>query len=234
MSFHLGARPGEVAERVLLPGDPLRARHIAETLLADAREYNSIRGMYGFTGTYKGERVSVQGTGMGLPSMAIYANELIKSYGAKRLIRIGTCGALQERINVRDVVMAMSATTDSSMCHNTFGMGISYAPTATFALLERAVAAARQFNVPFHVGNVLSQDRLYDAEIDLKKLTKYGVLAAEMETAALYLTAAKLRVDALAIFTVSNHLLTGAETTAAERETTFDDMVRIALETAIA
>lgn len=234
MSLHIAAKPGEVAERVLLPGDPLRAKHIAETFLENPRQYTDIRNMLGFTGTYKGLPVSVQGTGMGMPSMSIYATELIDGYDAKKLIRVGTCGALQRRINVRDVVMAGASTTDSNICHNTFGPGMSFAPTADFFLLEKAVNAARDLKVPFHVGNVLSQDKLYDDEIDLKKLGDYGVLAAEMEGAALYLTAAKHHVQALAIFTVSNHLLTNESTPARDRERSFDDMARIALEAIIA
>lgn len=234
MSFHLGAEKGDIAEKVLLPGDPLRAKNIAEKFLSGVKQYNSIRNMFGFTGTYKGEKISVQGTGMGMPSMAIYANELIKSYGAKKLIRVGTCGALHEKIHVRDVVMAQASTTDSSMCHNTFGYQINFAPTADFDLLEKAATVAKKINVPYFVGNVLSQDRLYDEEIDLKKLARYGILAAEMESAALYLTAARRHVQALSIFTVSNHLITGEETTAQEREESFDDMIKIALEAIIA
>ncbi len=235
MSWHINsAKPGEIAERVLMPGDPLRAKHIAETMLEDAREYSHIRNMLGFTGTYKGHRVSVQGSGMGMPSMHIYASELAQDYGVKKIIRTGTCGALQENIHVRDVVFAQAATTDSGMVRNLFAPGMTFAPTATFSLLEKAVRIGRALGVPCHAGNVLSQDRLYDDEIDLKKLSDYGILAAEMETAALYLVAAKYRIEALGLFTVSNHILTGEETTAEERETSFDDMARIALEAVIA
>lgn len=234
MSWHISAKPkGEIAERVLMPGDPLRAKHIAETFLEDVREYSHIRNMLGFTGVYKGCRVSVQGSGMGMPSMSIYATELIKDYGAKKIIRTGTCGALQTTIHVRDVVIAQATTTDSSMVRNIFTHGMTFAPTGSFPLLEHAVHNARALKVPFHVGNVLSQDRLYDDEIDLGKLTKYGVLAAEMETAALYLVAAKYQIEALGIFTVSNHILTGVETSVTERETSFNDMARIALDTII-
>ncbi len=233
MSWNIAAKAGEVAYRVLMPGDPLRAKHIAETFMQDVREYNHIRNMLGFTGTYKGVRVSVQGSGMGMPSMAIYATELVKDYGVKKILRTGTCGALQEGIHVRDIVIGQAATTDSSMARNIFGPGLNFAPTADFALLEQAVAKARELNVPVHVGNVLSQDRLYDDEIDLKKLAAYGVLAAEMEAAALYLIGARYDVQTVGIFTVSNHILTGEDTTAEERETSFDDMAKIALETAI-
>ena len=233
MSHHIAAKPGEVAERVLMPGDPLRAKHIAETFFEKPMLYSDIRNMLGYTGLYKGVPVSVQGSGMGMPSMHIYASELISGYDAKKIIRVGTCGALQRYINVRDVVMATASTTDSNICRNTFGAGISFAPCASFTLLEKAVHVARELKVPFHVGNVLAQDKLYDDELDLKKLASYGVLAAEMEAAALYLAAAKQNVEALAIFTVSNHLLTHESTPARDRERTFDDMARIALETII-
>ena len=203
MSWHIIACPnGEVAERVLMPGDPLRAKHIAETFLDDAKEYSHIRNMLGFTGTYKGCRVSVQGSGMGMPSISIYATELIEEFGVKKIIRTGTCGALQPYIHVRDVVIAQATTTDSGIVRNIFAPGITFAPTANYSLLEKAVGFARSLNVPVHVGNVLSQDRLYDDEIDLEKLSAYGVLAAEMETAALYLVAAKFKIEALGVFTV--------------------------------
>lgn len=235
MSWHINPEnPEDICDRVLMPGDPLRAKHIAATFLDNAKEYSHVRNMLGFTGTYKGCRVSVQGSGMGMPSMSIYATELIKDYGVKKIIRTGTCGALQPFIHVRDVVIAQSTTTDSSMVRNIFTHGTTFAPTGTFSLLEKAVDCARNLTVPFHVGNVLSQDRLYDDEIDLNKLSDYGVLAAEMETAALYLVAAKYNVEALGVFTVSNHILTGEETSAEERETSFNDMARIALEAIIA
>ena len=234
MSGYIGViNSDEIAERVLVPGDPLRAKHIAEAFLENPREYSHVRNMLGFTGTYKGHRVSVQGSGMGMPSMAIYATELMRDCGAKKIIRTGTCGALQRGINVRDVVMAQAATTDSSMARNIFTDRINFAPTGSFSLLEKAVSAAKEIGVPFHVGNVVSQDQLYDDEIDLSKLSDYGVLAAEMETAALYLLAAKYRVEALGIFTVSNHIITNEETSIEERETSFDDMARIALEAII-
>ena len=234
MSWHIGAKSkDEIAERVLMPGDPLRAKHIAKTFLEDVKEYSHIRNMLGFTGLYKGTRVSIQGSGMGMPSMSIYATELITDFGVKKIIRTGTCGALQTTIHVRDVVIAQATTTDSSMVRNIFTHGMTFAPTGSFSMLERAVQSARDLKVPFHVGNVLSQDRLYDDEIDLNKLSAYGVLAAEMETAALYLVAAKYKIEALGIFTVSNHILTGVETSASDRETSFNDMARIGLETVI-
>ncbi len=234
MSWHIGAKSkDEIAERVLMPGDPLRAKHIAKTFLEDVKEYSHIRNMLGFTGLYKGTRVSIQGSGMGMPSMSIYATELITDFGVKKIIRTGTCGALQTTIHVRDVVIAQATTTDSSMVRNIFTHGMTFAPTGSFSMLERAVQSARDLKVPFHVGNVLSQDRLYDDEIDLQKLSAYGVLAAEMETAALYLVAAKYKIEALGIFTVSNHILTGVETSASDRETSFNDMAHIGLETVI-
>lgn len=234
MSWHIGAKSkDEIAERVLMPGDPLRAKHIAKTFLEDVKEYSHIRNMLGFTGLYKGTRVSIQGSGMGMPSMSIYATELITDFGVKKIIRTGTCGALQTTIHVRDVVIAQATTTDSSMVRNIFTHGMTFAPTGSFSMLERAVQSARDLKVPFHVGNVLSQDRLYDDEIDLNKLSAYGVLAAEMETAALYLVAAKYKIEALGIFTVSNHILTGVETSASDRETSFNDMAHIGLETVI-
>ena len=167
---------------------------------------------------------------MGIPSISIYATELIKEYDVKKIIRTGTCGALQPFIHVRDVVIAQATTTDSGIVRNIFAPGLTFAPTADFSLLEKAVGCARALKVPFHVGNVLSQDRLYDDEIDLKKLSDYGVLAAEMEAAALYWISAKYNVRALGVFTVSNHILTGEETTQEERETSFNDMARIALD----
>ncbi len=233
MSLHIAAKASEVADRVLMPGDPLRAKHMAETFLGEVQQYNHIRNMFGYTGTYKGVRVSIQGSGMGMPSMAIYATELVREFGVKKIIRTGTCGALQEYIHVRDIVIAQAATTDSSMGRNIFGPGISFAPTGDFRLLEQSVAKARELKVPVYVGNVLSQDRLYDEEIDLKLLSRYGVLAAEMETNALYLIGARYQVQTIGIFTVSNHILTGEETSHEDREMSFDDMAKIALETAI-
>ncbi len=235
MSWHINPeKPDDIADRVLMPGDPLRAKYIAETFLDHPKEYSHVRNMLGFTGTYKGCRVSIQGSGMGMPSMSIYATELIKDYNVKKIIRTGTCGALQPFIHVRDVVIAQSTTTDSSMVRNIFTHGMTFAPTGSYSLLEKAVDSARNLCVPFHIGNVLSQDRLYDDEIDLDKLSDYGVLAAEMETAALYLVAAKYNIEALGVFTVSNHILTGEETTTEERENSFSDMARLALETVIA
>lgn len=233
MSLHIAAKKGDIAEKILLPGDPKRAKYMAETFLDNPKEYTNIRNILGFTGTYKGTRVSIQGTGMGMPSMAIYVHELICDYKVQKLIRVGTCGALQKNINVRNIVMAMATTTDTSMVRTPFSPLMNFSPIANFTLLEKAVNVARKLKIPFHVGNVLSQDNLYDDDLDLKKLASYGILSAEMESAALYLLAAKYKVDALAIFTVSNHLLTGAEISAEERELSLADMAKIALDTII-
>ncbi|WP_416826782.1 purine-nucleoside phosphorylase [Ectobacillus polymachus] len=233
MSIHIGAKQGEIAEAILLPGDPLRAKFIAETFLEEATCYNTIRGMYGFTGTYKGKKVSVQGTGMGVPSISIYTNELIQSYGVKKLLRVGTCGGVQTDVHVRDVILAMTACTDSNINRLTFP-GFDYAPCADFALLKQAYDAASSKNMNVSVGNVLTADVFYRESMDMvKKLGDYGVLAVEMETTALYTIAAKYGAQALSILTVSDHIFTGEDTTAQERQTTFNDMVTIALDAAI-
>ncbi|GAV14177.1 purine nucleoside phosphorylase DeoD-type [Paenibacillus sp. E194] len=233
MSVHIGAKQGDVAETILLPGDPLRAKYIAETYLEDITCYNEVRGMLGFTGTYKGKRISVQGTGMGVPTTSIYVNELINEYGVKNLFRVGTCGAMQKDVHVRDVVLAQATCTDSSMNRHVFG-GYDYSPIASFSLLKGAYenAVAKGMNV--HVGNIFTSDMFYrDDKSVVQKLMDYGVLAVEMETTALYTLAAKYGVNALTILTVSDHLLTGEETTSQERQTTFNDMMEVALETAI-
>lgn len=230
MSVHIHAKQGEIAETILLPGDPLRAQHIAETFLEDVMCYNNVRGMLGFTGTYKGERVSVQGTGMGIPSISIYVNELIREYGVKNLIRVGTCGAIQKDVKVRDVVFPMTACTDSNINRVTFP-GFDFAPCASFDLLTKAYNKGVSKGLPVRVGNVLTTDTFYRDNMDLiEKLGGHGVLAIEMETAALYTLAAKYGVNAVSILTVSDHILSGEETTAAERQTTFNEMIVIALE----
>lgn len=234
MSVHIGAVEGAVAERILLPGDPLRAKYIAETYLDNSVCYNEVRGMYGFTGTYKGVPVSVQGTGMGVPSISIYAQELMQSYGVKTLIRVGTCGAIQKDIKIRDVLLAMSASTDSSVNRLRFGQ-MDYAPTANFDLLHKAHAVARERGVDVKVGNVFSTDLFYNEGLaDLERWAKFGILALEMESAALFTLAAEFDAKALAILTVSDHILTGEATTAEERQSTFHEMMEIALEAAIA
>ena len=231
MSTHIGAEPGEIAPLVLMPGDPLRARWIAETFLEDAKCYNEVRGMYGYTGTWRGQRVSVQGSGMGQPSMAIYVNELFAEYDVQSIIRVGSCGALSEKVAVRDIVIASGACTDSSMNRIRFE-GIDYAPVADFDLLRAAHAAApRESAGGVHVGLVFSSDSFYHPRPELAgRMVDHGVLAVEMEASALYTLAAKHGRRALTICTVSDHVVTGEDTTAVERERTFDSMVGIALE----
>lgn len=230
MSIHIGAQRGEIADTVLLPGDPKRARFIAEKMLEDAMKYNEVRGMSGFTGTFQGRRVSVQGTGMGIPSISIYVNELISDYGAKTLIRVGTCGAIQPSLNLRDVILAMSASTDSSMNKLRFG-GRDFAPTASFELLDKAHRAAIERGLPVEVGGVFTTDTFYHDDPDYWKLwAAHGILALEMEAAALYTLAAQHGVQALTILTVTDDLVDGGAATAEERETAVLDMVAIALE----
>lgn len=231
MSVHIGAEKGQIAETVLLPGDPLRAKYIADTYLEDVECYNEVRGMYGFTGTYKGKRVSVQGTGMGVPSISIYVNELIQSYDVQNLIRVGSCGAIKRDVNVRDVILAQTSSTDSQMNRVAFGP-IDYAPCADFGLLKKAYDTAEAKNVAVRVGNVFTADQFYN-EKPLELMAQYGILAIEMETTALYSLAAKFDRKALSILTVSDHVLTGEETTAEERQTTFDEMILIALDSVL-
>lgn len=234
MSVHIGAKKGDIADKILLPGDPLRAKHIAENFLENVYCYNEVRGMYGYTGTYKGKKVSVQGTGMGVPSISIYVNELIQEYDVQTLIRVGTCGALQKDVRVRDVILASTSTTDSQMNRMVFG-GIDFAPAADFELLKHAYEAGNEKGLKLRVGNVFTSDSFYrDNAMKLfELLAKYNVLAVEMETTALYTLAAKFNRKALSVLTVSDHVITGEETTAQERQTTFNDMIEIALEAAI-
>lgn len=233
MSIHIRAKKEEIAETVLLPGDPLRAKFIAENILEDATCYNDVRGMYGFTGKYKGYTVSVQGTGMGIPSILIYANELINDYDAKKLIRIGTCGTIQEGVNIREIILAMTASTKSSMNSDTFN-GATFAPHANFDLLYKAYNVALEEKMKVHVGSVLTEDKFYnDDENHWKLWARYGVLGLEMETYGLYTLALKNKVDALSVLTVSDNLITHEETTSEEREKTFTNMVKLALEAAI-
>lgn len=230
MSTHIEAKVGDIAPIVLLPGDPLRAKYIAETFLENAVCYNTVRNAFGYTGMYKGQRVSVQATGMGIPSISIYANELINEYHVKVLIRVGTCGAMDPNVHVRDVLIGQSASTDSAIIKNIFGRDIYYAPTANFELVQKAYLAAQTNQIAVKVGNILSEDRFYNDEIDRQKLIDYGILASEMEAAALYTIAAKNKIAACAVLTVSNHIMTGEETSAQERERSFNDMIKVALE----
>jgi purine-nucleoside phosphorylase len=235
MSVHIGAQPGEIAERVLLPGDPLRAKWIAETYLDGAVCYSTVRNMLGFTGTYKGTPVSIQGSGMGMPSASIYYQELLAEYGATTLIRVGSCGAIIEDLRLRDVVAASAACTDSAMNRVRFDGLIDFAPVADFGLLRAAVDAAAARDVPMRVGSVMAADAFYTDRPDLyERLALYGVLAVEMETAALYTIAARFRARALTVLTVSDHIMTGEHTSAADREQTFGQMVEVALDAATA
>ena len=231
MSTHIGAEPGAIAPHVLMPGDPLRARWIAETFLEDATGYNEVRGMLGFTGTWQGHRISVQGSGMGQPSFAIYANELFQEYDVQSVVRVGSCGALVEKVGVRDVILASGACTDSGMNRVRFH-GLDYAPVADFGLLRAAYDAARaRDDVTAWTGLIFSGDQFYAPRPELMEpMVEHGVLAAEMEASVLYTLAAKYGRKALAICTVSDHMVTGEETTAQERQETFTSMVEIALE----
>ncbi len=234
MTIHIGAEPGQIAETVLMPGDPYRARWAAETFLEGAKLVNEVRGMLGFTGTYKGERVTIQGSGMGMPSLSIYANELISTYGAQTLIRIGSCGGMQPHVAVRDVIIAMSASTITSPSSAIF-REFNFAPTAHFGLLAAAVAAADSKGIRSHVGGIYSSDVFYAERSDLdEQMVRHGILGVEMEAAELYTLAARHGRRALAVLTVSDHLQTGEALPAQDREQTFGDMVEIALEAAFA
>jgi len=231
---HIAAKAGEIAETVLMPGDPYRAKWAAENFLDDAVLVNEVRGMLGFTGTYKGNHVTIHGSGMGMPSLSIYANELITEYGAKTLIRIGSCGAMQHHIKVRDVVIAMTATTLSTPSRGIF-KELNFAPCADYGLLEAAVAAARTKDTGVHVGGIYSSDVFYDERPDLTEImVRHGILGVEMEAAELYNLAARHGVRALGIMTVSDHLLTHEALPSTDRERSFGDMVEIALEAAFA
>ncbi len=235
MTAHIyAAQKGEIAESILLPGDPLRAKFIAENFLDSPKCYNEIRGMLGYTGTYKGVPVSVQGTGMGMPSMGIYSWELIKDYGVQNLIRVGSAGSFTEKVKLRDIVFGVSASTDSNYVH-TFGINGTYAPCADFDLLLKAKASADKLGLTVHAGNIVSCDVFYEQQEGWwQKWAQMGVLAVEMEAAALYMNAAYLGAKALCIVTISDHFITSEQSTSEEREKTFTDMMKVALETAIA
>ena len=232
MSIHINAKKGDIAETILLPGDPLRAKYIAETFLEDVTQYNEVRNMFGYTGTYKGERISVQGTGMGVPSISIYVTELMQEFDVQKLIRVGTCGAIQKDVKLRDVIIAQGATTNSTM-NNIIFDNVTYAPIADFDLLSKAYNAGIAKGLELKVGNVFTEDLFYNEFSDHEKLAQYGVLAVEMETSALYTLAAKFGRQALSILTVSDHILTGEATSSEERQLTFNDMIVVALEAAI-
>ncbi|CAA0223961.1 purine-nucleoside phosphorylase [Tenacibaculum maritimum] len=229
MSIHIKAKKGDIAETVLLPGDPMRAKWIAETFLKNPICYNDVRGMLGFTGIYQGKRISVQGTGMGIPSTLIYTHELITEYGVKNLIRVGSAGSYQKEIKIRDIVIAMAASTNSGLNTIRFN-GADYAATASFTLFQKALAIASKKNITIKAGNILSSDEFYADEFEsYKKWAEYGVLCVEMETNGLYTVAAKHKVNALSILTISDSLVTGERTSSSEREQTFKEMIEIAL-----
>lgn len=231
MSIHIEAEKGEIAPTVLLPGDPMRAKWIAQTFLENPICYNEVRGMLGYTGTFNGKPVSVQGTGMGIPSTLIYCHELINDYGVQQLIRVGSAGSYQKNVDLRDIVIAMAASATSGVNNLRFQMA-NYAPTADFELFMKACAIAQNLEIDVKAGNVLSADEFYEDDKDsYKKWADYGVLCVEMETAGIYTIAAKHGVQALSILTISDSLVTGERTTSDERETTFKKMVQIALGT---
>ena len=230
---HINATPADFAKTVLMPGDPLRAKFIAENFLSDAVLVNNVRGINGYTGYYKGERVSVMASGMGMPSIGIYSYELYNFFGVENIIRVGSAGAMQENIRVRDIVLGQGACTDSAY-ENQFGLAGGFAPIASFELLRRAVAVAEDKGLRYHVGNLISSDCFYhDNPNASPNWRKMGVMAVEMEAAALYMNAARAGKRALAICTISDHLLTGEATTAEQRQTSFTDMMELALEVAI-
>ncbi len=232
MSVHIEAKKGEIAETILLPGDPLRAKWIANTFFDNPKRFNNVRGMLGYTGTYKGKSISTMGTGMGVPSISIYAHELITEYDVKNLIRVGSAGSYQEEVKLRDIVLAMAASSTSGINELRFG-GADFAPTADFGLFQKAVNAAKTKNISLKAGNVLTSDEFYADDFEsYKKWSKFGILCVEMETAGLYTVAAKHDVNALSILTISDSLVTGERTTSNERETTFKEMIEIALELA--
>ncbi len=234
MTVHIGANPGDIAETVLLPGDPYRARWAAETFLDSPRLVNEVRGMLGYTGTWRGNPVTIHGTGMGMPSLSIYVNELIRDYGAQTLIRIGSAGGMQPQVNLRDVVLAVSATTLSTPSRSIF-KDINFAPTADFGLLQAAWVAAGDKGIPVHAGGIYSSDVFYDERPDLnEQMRRHGILCVEMEAAELYTLAARYGRRALAVLTISDHLLTHEALPASERERSFGDMVEIALQAAFA
>ena len=228
---HNAANKGDIAESILLPGDPLRAKMISEKFLEDSVQFNSVRNVFGYTGTYKGKRVSVMATGMGIPSMAIYSYELIHMYGCKNLIRIGTCGAAQESLKIGDIVMAQGACTDSNYAYQ-YNLAGTFSAIASFKLLRSAVDAAEARGFRYSVGNIVSSDVFYDDQKSWKNWAKMGCLAAEMESYALYCNAAAAGVNALAIFTVSDSLVTGESTGPEERQNNFTNMMEVALEVA--
>ncbi len=230
---HNSAKMGDFAKTVLMPGDPLRAKFIAETFLQDAKLVNNVRGIHGYTGLYQGTPVSVMASGMGMPSIGIYSHELYTQYGVENIMRIGSAGAISPKLKLRDVVAAQGACTNSNFAHQ-YKLPGTFAPIADFTLLETAVSVAREMGVEMPVGNLLSSDTFYDASNSTMDWTKMGVLAVEMEAAGLYMTAASLGKRALAICSISDSLVTGEELSAEDRQNTFTTMMEIALKTAVA
>lgn len=232
MTIHIGAKPGDIAETVLLPGDPYRAKWAAETFLENPVCINEVRGMLGFTGTWKDNRVTIHGSGMGMPSLSIYVNELIKDYDAKTLIRIGSAGGMADHVGIRDVVLAMTATTNGNPSKSIL-RELNYAPSADWSLLSAAAKAAEKTGAKTHVGGIYSSDTFYDERPDLnKEMVRHGILAVEMEAAELYTLAARYKRRALAVLTISDHLYTGEALPSEDRERSFGDMVEIALHAA--
>lgn len=230
---HINAEPGDFADSVLMPGDPLRARHIADTFLEDVRVVNEVRNMLGFTGSYRGRRVSVMAHGMGIPSASIYFTELFRDFGVRRIIRVGSCGTVHPKVGIRDLIIAMGASTDSAVNRMRFG-GFDLAPLASFRLLRTAVELAEERGLAFHVGNIFSAELFYaadPAQFDL--METYDILGVEMETAGLYTLAAEHRAEALAVCTVSDDIRSGEALSAADRQTSFDEMIELALDTVL-
>ncbi len=229
MTPHIKANIGDIAETILLPGDPLRAKFIADTFMDSPKQFNDVRNMFGYTGNYKGKEISVMGTGMGIPSMGIYSYELIHTYGVKNLIRVGSCGSYKEEVKVRDIIFAMGACADSNYAYQ-YGLSGTYSAICSYELLRKATDVADKLNKDYKVGNIVSNDIFYNENQSAKnEWAKMGVLAVEMEAYGLYCNANRAGVNALAILTVSDSLVTGEKTTAQEREKTFTDMMEIAL-----
>jgi purine-nucleoside phosphorylase len=234
MTVHIGAKKGDIAPTVLMPGDPYRAKWAAETFLENPRCINEVRGMLGYTGTWRGNPVTIHGSGMGMPSLSIYANELIRDYDAQTLIRIGSAGGMQEHVKVRDVVLAMTASTIGTPSSSIF-RELNYAPCADYSLLSAAEKAAEELNIAHHIGGIFSSDTFYDERSDLtEQLMRHGTLAVEMEAAELYILAARYKRRALAVLTISDHLVTNEALPSDQRERSFGDMIEIALRAAFA
>lgn len=232
MTIHIGANPGDIAETVLMPGDPYRAKWAAETFLDDPKLINEVRGMLGYTGTWNGHRVTIHGSGMGMASLSIYANELIRDFGVKTLIRIGSCGGMQEKVNIRDIILAMTSTTLNTPSSGIF-KELNYAPCADWDLLHAAFLSAKNKGAKTHIGGIYSSDVFYDERPDLnEQMIRHGILGVEMEAAELYTLAARHNCRALAVLTVSDHLITGEALPSEDREKSFGDMVDIALNAA--